>query len=53
MHKTYQKVIHMEKDGFIGKTELFTKLFTLSTEKATICAVYIVKKANGRFVQLQ
>ena len=33
-----------------GKTELYTKLCTLSTKKWITCVVYIVKKKNGRFV---
>ena len=47
------KVIHIEKNDFIGKIELYTKLFTLSTENPTNFAVYIVKKPNGSFVQMQ
>ena len=47
------KVIHIKKNGFIGKIELYTKLFTLSTENPTNFAVYIVKKSNGSFVQMQ
>ena len=33
-----------------GKTELYTKLCTLSTKKWITYVVYIVKKKNGRFV---
>ena len=47
------KVIHIKKNDFIGKIELYTKLFTLSTENPTNFAVYIVKKSNGSFVQMQ
>lgn len=48
-----QKVIHNETCGFIGKNELYTELFTLSTENPTNFAVYIVKKPNDCFVQMQ
>ena len=37
------KVIHIAINGFIGKIELYTKLFTLSTENPTNFVVYIVK----------
>ena len=37
------KVIHIKKNDFIGKIELYTKLFTLSTENPTNFVVYIVK----------
>ena len=47
------KVIHIEKNDFIGKIELYTKLFTLSTENPTKYAVYIVKKSNKSFVHMQ
>ena len=47
------KVIHIEKNDFIGKIELYTKLFTLSTENPTNFEVYIVKKPNGSFVQMR
>ena len=48
-----KKVIHIEKNDFIGKNELYTELFTLSTEIVTNFAVYIVKKSNDCFVQKQ
>ena len=48
-----QKVIHISTNGFIGKNELYTKLFTLSTENVTNFVVYIVKKPNNRFVQMR
>ena len=47
------KVIHIKINGFIGKIELYTKLFTLSTENPTNFAVYIVKKPNKSFVHMQ
>ena len=47
------KVIHIKKNGFIGKIELCTELFTLSTENTTNFAVYIVKKPNKSFVQMR
>ena len=47
------KVIHIKKNDFIGKIELYTKLFTLSTENPTNFAVYIVKKPNKSFVHMQ
>ena len=47
------KVIHISKNDFIGKIELYTKLFTLSTENPTNFEVYIVKKSNNSFVQMQ
>lgn len=47
------KVIHIAINGFIGKIELYTKLFTLSTENPTNFVVYIVKAANNCFVQMQ
>lgn len=47
------KVIHIAINGFIGKIELYTKLFTLSTENPTNFVVYIVKTANNCFVQMQ
>lgn len=48
-----RKVIHIEMNGFIGKIELYTKLFTLSTENPTNFEVYIVKKSNKSFVQMR
>lgn len=47
------KVIHIAINGFIGKIELYTKLFTLSTENPTNFVVYIVKTANNCFVQMR
>ena len=47
------KVIHIAINGFIGKIELYTKLFTLSTENPTNFEVYIVKKSNKSFVQMR
>ena len=47
------KVIHIEKNDFIGKIELYTKLFTLSTENPTNFEVYIVKQSNKSFVQMR
>ena len=47
------KVIHIKKNGFIGKIELYTKLFTLSTENPTNFEVYIVKQSNKSFVQMR
>ena len=47
------KVIHIKRNEFIGKIELYTKLFTLSTENPTKYAVYIVKKSNKSFVHMQ
>ena len=47
------KVIHIAINGFIGKIELYTKLFTLSTENPTNVVVYRVKAANNCFVQMQ
>ena len=47
------KVIHIAINGFIGKIELYTKLFTLSTENPTNFEVYIVKKPNRSFVQMR
>ena len=46
------KVIHIKKNDFIGKIELYTKLSTLSTENVTNFVVYIVKKSNRSFVQI-
>ena len=37
------KVIHIEKNDFIAKIVLYTKLCTLSTEHPTNFVVYIVK----------
>lgn len=42
-YDTQIKVIHICGNGFIGKIELYTKLFTLSTENPTNFEVYIVK----------
>ena len=47
------KVIHIKKNDFIGKIELYTKLFTLSTENPTNFEVYIVKQSNKSFVHMQ
>ena len=47
------KVIHIAINGFIGKIELYTKLFTLSTENPTNFVVYIVKTANNCCVQMR
>ena len=47
------KVIHIEINEFIGDIELYTKLFTLSTENPTNFEVYIVKKSNRGFVQMR
>ena len=47
------KVIHIEKNDFIGKIELYTKLCTLSTENPTNFEVYIVKQSNKSFVQMR
>ena len=47
------KVIHIAINGFIGKIELYTKLFTLSTENPTNFVVYIVKTANNCSVQMR
>ena len=52
-YDTQIKVIHICGNGFIGKIELYTKLFTLSTEIVTNFAVYIVKKSNKSFVQMR
>ena len=48
-----QKVIHISTNDFIGKNELYTEWFTLSTEIVTNFAVYIVKNSNNCFVQKQ
>lgn len=53
MRGNKEKVIHIEKNDFIGKIELYTELFTLSTENSTNYAVYIVKKSNSSFVQIR
>ena len=53
MRGNKEKVIHIEKNDFIGKIELYTELFTLSTENSTNYAVYIVKKPNDSFVQMR
>ena len=50
--QNYSKVIHTSKNGFIQKSELYTKLFTLSTENVTNFAVYIVEKENKSFVHI-
>ncbi len=42
--KVIPKVIHIEKTLKMEKMELYTKLFTLSTEKRIKKVVYIVKK---------
>ena len=47
------KVIPIKKNDFIGKIELYTKLFTLSTENPTNFEVYIVKQSNKSFVQMR
>ena len=47
------KVIHIKRNEFIGKIELYTKLFTLSTENPTNFEVYIVKQSNKSFVQMR
>lgn len=46
-HKISKKVIHIEKNGNIEKSELYTELYTLSTEKNKKNAVYIVKKGTS------
>lgn len=38
-----EKVIHTQKSGKMEKNELYTKLYTLSTEKTEKKEVYIVK----------
>ena len=43
-NKQNEKVIHIEKTLKMEKMELYTKLFTLSTEKRIKKVVYIVKK---------
>lgn len=48
--KVIPKVIHIEKTLKMEKMELYTKLFTLSTEKRIKKVVYIVKKTNTCFV---
>lgn len=48
--KVIPKVIHTEKPLKMEKMELYTKLFTLSTEKEIKKVVYIVKKSNTCFV---
>ncbi len=48
--KVIPKVIHIEKPLKMEKMELYTKLFTLSTEKGIKKVVYIVKKSNACFV---
>ena len=50
--KVIPKVIHIEKPLKMEKMELYTKLFTLSTEKGIKKVVYIVKKSNIRFVHM-
>jgi hypothetical protein len=45
-------VIHIPENEFMRKIELYTKLFTLSTENKTKNEVYIVKNSNVSFVQI-
>lgn len=44
------EVIHNEKCGNIEKNELYTELYTLSTEKMIKIVVYIAEKRNRCFV---
>ena len=53
MEKVIPKVIHNKDGEKAEKIELYTKLFTLSTENPTNFEVYIVKQSNKSFVQMR